>query len=344
MKFEDNLVINGNELTRKYVESLNYEERESLIEPILDKIREVGFIYPNNETKVIKEYKRLCDREIDLENKKMFNNSSVGTYICKYFCKSFYQGTEMQKGKKTPSMIELFENDEVLKKIIRNRLGMEWYKQHGEDDVEAFCISPRQIVQGFRSSRMVNALSLFKPEIAKYIYMKFSNCGDLIYDFSAGFGGRLLGAMSCGRRYIGVDPLTADELGKMIGFFSWQNCMILKGCSEDIKLEKNSIDLAFSSPPYFNQEVFSDDETQAYSKGEEYFYDIYWNNTLDNIKYMLRPGKIFALNVKGFPRMLEMAEEKFDIFDKVGLRTVRSHLNKSAGIEKMEYIYIFTNK
>lgn len=344
MKFEDNLIINGNELTRKYVESLNYEEREALVDPILKEFREIGFVYPNNEERVRKEYERLLNKKIDVNETEVYNNSSVGTYICKYFCKSFFKGTEMNKGKKAPNMVDLFQNDDVLRKVIRNRLGLDWYKQRGEDDIEAFPISPRQVCfQGFRSKRIVNALSLFKPEIAKFIYEKYSDKNDLVYDYSAGFGGRILGAMSCGRKYIGVDPLTADEVGDMIRFFDWKNCLVIKGCSEDVRLAENSVDLAFSSPPYYNKEVFSDDITQAYNQGQKYFYEVYWTKTLENIKYMLKPGKIFALNIKGFQMMRLLAERKFEYVEEIGMKTVRSHLTKKKGIEKFEYIYIFRN-
>lgn len=339
--FNDIITIGGNELTKNYVESLNKEERIALIDPIFHYFRNVGFTYPDDVEKVKKEYVRLCKLNIDTSKTELFNNSSVGTYICRYFCKSFFSGTEMKGGKKAPDMITLFNDDVVLKKIIQNRLGIEWYKKNGELDVEAFPISFRQIVQGMRSTRTVNALSLFKPDIAMYIYKKYSNEGDVVFDFSAGFGGRILGAAACNRKYIGVDPLTADEINNMKEFFNWNNCLIIKGCSEDVVLEKNSVDLSFSSPPYFNQEVFSDDKSQAYNKGEDYFYNIYWEKTLENIKAALKPNGIFALNVKNYPKMLEMAEDKFQKTDQIGMRTVRSHLNKTAGVEKMEYIYIF---
>jgi hypothetical protein len=59
---------------------------------------------------------------------------------------------------------------------------------------------------------------------------------------------------------------------------------------------------------------------------------------------MLKPGKWFGLNIKNNEMMLNMAINIFgDIVEKIELRTVRSHLNKTAGIEKAEYIYMFRN-
>lgn len=338
VRYNEEIEINGEKLTRKYVESLNKEERIELIEPIFHYFRINGFQYPDDEAKLKKEYKRLCDKEVDVESKEAFNNGSIATYICKYFCRTFYQTTEV--GKK--NMVELFDDDEVLKKVIANRLGLDWYKQRGEDDIEAFQISFRQIIQGYRSSRQVAMVSMFKPDIAKWIYSKYTNPNDLVYDPSAGFGGRMLGAMSCGRRYIGVDPLTIPELNRMKEYFGFE-CDLYNGCSEDFRLEENSVDFTFTSPPYFNQEQYSRDERQAYNKGEDYFYNVYWKNTLENIKYMLKPNKYFALNVKNYPKMVEMADKSFKQVDELKLRTVRSHLNKKAGIEKYEPVHIFKN-
>lgn len=333
MKFERPIEINGNKLTRDYVESLNKEQREELVEPIFQYFREQGFIYPDNIEKLNKEYKRLKDWKIDKDKKEFYNNSSVGTYICKYFCKSFYKTTE--RGKK--NMIEIFNDDKKLKRIITNRLGLDWYK---EDDVEAFPISFRQIIQGMRSTRSISMISMFKPEIAKAMYIKYTEPGDIVYDYSAGFGGRMLGASVCNRKYIGVDPLTIKELVEMRNYFNI-DCVLIDDVSENVKLKENSIDFAFSSPPYFDQEFYDDDKRQAYNKGEDYFYNVYWKKTLENIKHMLKPGKIFALNVKNFPLMVEMAKEYFEFTDILYLRTIRSHLNKKAGTQKMEGIYIF---
>jgi tRNA G10 N-methylase Trm11 len=335
MNFDDPIIINGNKLNRNYIESLNKEQREALIEPIFHYFRNQGFIYPDNVKKLDKEYKRLIEWEIDINNKELYNNSSVGTYICKYFCKSFYKATE--RGQK--NMIEIFNDDEKLKKIIENRLGLNWYK---DDDREAFTISFRQIIQGMRSTRSISMITMFKPEIAKYMYLKYSNPGDFVYDFSAGFGGRMLGAAACDRNYIGVDPLTIPELIEMRDYFNI-HCSLIDGVSEEFCLEKNSIDFAFSSPPYNDQEYYDDGERQAYNKGDDYFYNTYWRKTLDNIKFMLKPGKIFALNVKNYPKMVDMTKEKFELVDEIYLRTIRSHLNKTAGTEKMESIYIFRN-
>lgn len=335
--------IGDHSLNRQYIESLTREEREGLVEPLFNLIREIGFVYPDDMDKVYKEWKRLKEFEPDLESKELFNNSSLATYICKYFCHTFYEATELDKktGKKKPSMVELFNDDDILKRLIRNRFGLLW----NDDTMESFNLSPRMMIQGLRSMRIVNMVSMFKPDISKYLSMKYAKEGELIYDYSAGFGGRMLGAASCGRRYVGVDPLTSYELNDMKKYLKLENCDILDVCSEDFYEGENIFDLSFSSPPYNSLEVYSEDDRQAYNKGNKYFYNVYWVKTLENIKKMLKPGKVFCLNVKDQPMMVDMADDLFERFDEIKLRTVRSHLNKKkAAIQKYEPIYVYINK
>jgi hypothetical protein len=341
--FSDIISIGDIFLTKKYIESLGYNEREELVEPIFSLLRSVGIIYPDDLEKLSKSYQRLVDYVPDLSVDEVYNNSSMGTDICKYFCRSFYN----TKAKNGRSIDDVFYNDDMFKRLIRNRLGMDWYYKDGKKDHgtnEAFNLSPKMFIQGMRSMMLIGQTSVFKPDIAKYMCMKYSSPGDLVGDYSAGFGGRLLGAVSCGRRYIGTDPLTVPELEKMVNHFGFKDVKLICKGSEEYVGEENSVDLYWSSPPYFNQEIYSDSDSQAYNRGEDYFYNTYWIETLKNVKRMLKPGKWFGLNIHNYPEMLNIAIGMFgDCAEIVKLKTTRSHLSKTAGNTKQEMIYMFRN-
>jgi len=337
--FEKIVSINGQPITAKYVKTLDYNERMALVDPLFQHFRNQDWIYPDNPSKLKINWDKLCKLEMNLLNDELFNNSSLATDICKYFCHKFYDATEM----KQKTMKEIFYNDEKLKYLIKNRLGFDWWDK--EDNDETFNMTFRMLIQGMRSSRLVPSISIFKPNIAKYMYMKYSEENDTIFDYSAGWGGRMLGAASCNRKYIGVDPWTTDELENMVSYLDLKNITLINNGSENVKLEENSVDFSFSSPPYFNQEVYSNDLNQAYNNGEDYFYNVYWKNTLENIKYMLKPNKYFGLNVTNYPKMVDIAKEHFgEIIEIVKLRTIKSHLTKKKDdIQKFEPIYVFKN-
>src|ERR1700722_8788561 len=209
LKFDQVIELNGQELGKHYIQSLNKEQRLELIEPIFQVLRETGFIYPDNLPKIKKSWKRLLEYQPDLNEINLFNNSSLATDICKHFCHKFYLATE--KGK--PTLINNFHDDKVLRRIIANRLGLDWLDHDGKGPGvnEAFPQSYKQLViQSQRSMRLVPSTSMFKPSIAKYLALRYSNENDTILDYSAGFGGRLLGTISANRKYIGIDPWTVD--------------------------------------------------------------------------------------------------------------------------------------
>src|SRR5690606_13777025 len=149
LKFDELIKINNIELKKKYIESLSKQERIDLIDPIFNILRDTGFIFPDDESKIKKSYKRLVDYKLDLNQRDLYNNSSIGTDICRYFCaESFYNSTEQNK----PTLIENFNDDEKLKKVIGNRLGLDWIDVYnkGPGLNFAFNLSFKMIIQGMR--------------------------------------------------------------------------------------------------------------------------------------------------------------------------------------------------
>ena len=330
----DCIKINNIELTAEYLRTISKIQKEQLVEPVFNVFRDIGWLYPKKtDDKLKTEYKRLCDAKADLSILELNNNNRLGTDICKHFCETFYRTGN-------PNMLEIWNDDNKLKEVIRNRLVINWTSKTNE----VFNITYRMMLQGMRSMAMVSQTSVFKPSIAKFICEKYSQEGDVVGDFSAGFGGRLLGAMSCNRKYIGTDPLTIPELEKMVEFFGFKDVTLYNIGSEYYKGIENSVDLYWSSPPYFSKEKYSKDKSQSYNMGEQYFYEEYWKKTLENVKYMLKPNKWFGLNIYNVPKMLEMAKVYFgEQIEEIKLKTRRNHLTKAAGDIKFESVFMFKN-
>ena len=167
-----------------------------------------------------------------------------------------------------------------------------------------------------QSIRMATTLrkyvaSQFKPSIAKAFYDYFGSVN--VLDFSAGWGDRLAG-FYCGettKSYVGIDPNTLNHPNykKQIEFYEKHRTIFEEEkkvdfiCSpaEDVDFTeyKEHFDTVFTSPPYFNVEKYSDEDTQSYIR----YKDIdSWNKnflhkTLGKIIPTLKKDGLLAINI-----------------------------------------------
>jgi DNA modification methylase len=110
------------------------------------------------------------------------------------------------------------------------------------------------------------SMSEFSPPLAEFIIKYWSNEGDLILDPFHGWGTRCFEAIRIKRNYIGYDisPVTSNDVRKHLEEFKKK--MLAGGignaelmCGDGIKIEgvvKNSVDMIFTCPPYFNIEKY----------------------------------------------------------------------------------------
>ena len=184
-----------------------------------------------------------------------------------------------------------------------------------------------------------------------------------IYDYSAGFGGRLLGVSSSNMsyNYIGIDP--NSETIKYLKYFNevleeavGTKGKIIKNVSEDF--QPYDIDLAFSSPPYFNLEKYSNEDTQCmvrYRTLDEWFSG-YAEPTIENIYKSLNKDGIFATNIADYKtygkKEYKVVDDWISLSTRIGFKhigTIKMMLNtrpgvgnnKLAGREKFEGVYVF---
>jgi 16S rRNA G966 N2-methylase RsmD len=147
------------------------------------------------------------------------------------------------------------------------------------------------------------------PGIIKWFINHFKS--KRILDMSSGWGDRLLGAMSCNiDLYYGVDPNSClhPNYKKMIEFFKPQlvnlkvQIEIYELPFEKAKLQDNFYDLMFTSPPYFDIEIYdSNSETQStHNKNESEWYNNYLKVWINLIYKALKNGGIMAFNINQF--------------------------------------------
>jgi hypothetical protein len=173
-------------------------------------------------------------------------------------------------------------------------------------------ISDSGIRKALRSYTGAQAVSNFRPTAAAALYHHYMPIGGTTWDMSSGWGGRLLGAMACSHvgRYIGTDPSTKtmeglkqmrDELLPLVG--RPLEVELYQCGSEEFTPERESIDCAFSSPPYMGTEAYSDEASQSYLKysSKDAFLNGYLKKTLANCHVGLKPNGYLILNIAGVP-------------------------------------------
>jgi hypothetical protein len=189
---------------------------------------------------------------------------------------------------------EIYGSDVLFMKAIRRRM------------VRGDFISDAGMRKALRSFSGAQSVSNFRPTAAAAIYRKYAGNEAVVWDMSCGYGGRLLGAMIAQNvaTYIGTDPAEDTMrglLGIAMNFAVGSNTFVelrMQG-SETTFLEPESIDFAFTSPPYFDTEKYSSEDTQSYMKygTVETWNDGFLRSTIRNAYIALKHDKYMILNV-----------------------------------------------
>ena len=129
--------------------------------------------------------------------------------------------------------------------------------------------------KGVNSKMFRNAINMayylpaqFKPTLAKAMYNFFG--AKKVLDFSMGWGDRLVGFLaSDAQSYIGIDPNTKlHEPYKQIEAYcnTDKETRFICAPAEDADLSDVKVDFVFTSPPYFDTEKYSQEDTQSWKR------------------------------------------------------------------------------
>ena len=169
------------------------------------------------------------------------------------------------------------------------------------------------------------SLSTVDSVLSKY------NVNGNYYDFSCGWGIRLLGALRNKVSYVGTDPndLLCERLKKLDA--DYRSILPDLESTTDIRCTgsekfvpewENKIGVAFSSPPYFDVEDYKIGE-QSYRPGMEYIDWIrsYVIPTMINIKKYLVDNGYFIFNIKD-TKEHKMAQDWVNLAKKIGFEFI----------------------
>jgi hypothetical protein len=335
------IVKEGLHINESYWRNMSAEELENFAQKIFIHYRETGFpYYPTDMETRKKDFDSLMKydfRKLYAGNTIMQSMHGLGL-AWSYFPHSF---NVKSNDKMTP--YEAFMNDEIFMKVIRKRLKMGTY------------IADSGMRKMLKIYTGVQGVSNFRPTAAACIYDRFAR-GGVVWDMSGGWGGRLLGAIAGGVKfYIATEPaaLTYSGLCDMAYDFRFINAEILCEGSENYRPKSNSLDLCFTSPPYFDLEKYADEPTQSYVKfnNKQAWIDGFLRPTFENCYYGLKKNGYMLINiadVKG-KQNINLEQEtvnvaldaEFLLVDKYQLALSNVNLRDKGTMFKYEPIYVF---
>lgn len=285
-------------LTKDYTKKEKNEQTKIILQLIklIRTINEFPIFY-FNEQGIDQEIQSIINKnDVCLLNGVISTQCAHGLLLLDYLFPNLHQATTF---KEQASIYDRFYQDNVLETCL------DIWLSRGND-----LNSLRTMFMGIGRLFWDTPIN-FSPMRAKIFYECFCPKDGVIYDYSAGYGGRMLGALSSKRNftYIATEPNTATyqnllNLGSKIerNTLRKNSFYIYNKCSEDLILPTESIDLAFSCPPFFKKEKYSDEDTQSINKYPDYcnWLNLYVKPTIINCYNALKPGGVYGVDISNY--------------------------------------------
>lgn len=242
-----------NFLGKRYSTKNLSDEEFDLILPILAKeLSQVNYHYNYTESELKKDWENLCKFETNLNY--INSTSRIGMRLCEHFFPNFFD----IKNKNGVSFDSLWNDIEFLKKVLRwNR------KSHSTPYLS-------ELRRGIYFCGGMVKSTMYRPQLSKII----TKDSKVILDPCAGWGGRMLGVVANNSSYYGFEPnkKTYENLLMLVDFLGIANKVTLY-CDDARNMNNYDIpivDCVLTSPPYYDIEVYCDEETQSIHKVATY--------------------------------------------------------------------------
>lgn len=272
----------------------------------------------------------FCKPDYTLVEKqlKIIRSSKKVNFIIEYFLRSIMNDSKNKNMKWTVN--EFLQSNDLIRFLsgkVKNNPSFYTSKNKYDNLKTVLRLSPSGTAQ---------TIPNFPFEKAKEIICKY-NVNNNYYDYSCGWGVRLLASLANNVNYFGTDPNTnlCEGLNNIYSAFNnvFSNSLVEQptakiynqGSEIFVPDLENKIGLAFSSPPYFDLELYSlNDENGQSTKDRNYemWLTEYWEKTVKNIKLYLINGGYFLLNVKNSKEYMLM-DDMADIIIENGFEFIQ---------------------
>ena len=259
---------------------------------------------------------------VNIKNEDITQKEKIGNKALDYL---FLKHRIKTKSRKGISFLELLKNDEILNKEYVKKL-----INYGVNRGENLITAQYKMFQLYFGS-----INSFKPIIAKKIYSLFNPT--TVLDFSAGWGGRCLGAMSLNINYIGFDTninlkKSYDEMLKI--YPSNSKVKIIFKDSSKVDFSKYNYDMVFTSPPYYlkNKPLENYENMPEYKDRDDFNNKFYFPVIINSFNNLKKNG-VFILNIPN-----DMYEDTKKILGKCNKKLPLIKIDR---FKYKEYIYIW---
>jgi len=232
--------------------NMSDEDFHENVDSLASQLKDVSYIDNYSEETLRKDWKNLCKYKI--ESNDIASTSRVGMKLCQHFFPNFYEISTPNK----KSFSDLWQDVELLKKIlVWNR------KSHSTPYLS-------ELKRGVYFCAGITKSTMYRPQMAKIV----THGKKTVFDPCAGWGGRMLGAVSNGCKYYAFEPNTKTykNLNNLAAFLGIEDYVEI--FNDDLmnidKYDFPDCEILLTSPPYYNVEIYCQEETQSISKVKSY--------------------------------------------------------------------------
>lgn len=248
-------MVNVNSIIGKKnsLRNLSDEYFESIIENLAEDISNMNIEIQYSNEELIKDWYNLIKWKSDGTN--INSTSRIGMKLCEHFFPNFYD-IQDNKGK---SFRNQWTKQNLIKILRWNR------KSHSTPYIS-------ELKRGVYFCCGMTKNTMYRPQMAKLISDTYNP--QIVLDPCAGWGGRMLGVVSSGAKYIAFEPNTETyrNISSLIEFLDISDKVNI--INDDVlnigRYDIPKVNMVITSPPYFDLEVYCNEDSQSITNYSNY--------------------------------------------------------------------------
>jgi len=231
---------------RNSLRNLTDEQFEDILPQLASELSTVSYHTQYTDSELKTDWMKLVKWNAHTDT--MSSTQRIGMKLCEHFFPNFYKIQD----KKGASFASLWTPTNLEKVLRWNR------KSHSTPYLS-------ELKRGIYFNFGLPKSTMYRPQMAKMVVTNFS--ASHLLDPCAGWGGRLLGSLAHGARYTAFEPNTEtyENLQRLIRFLNMRDHATIYHDSA-LNMGNYNIphaDAILTSPPYFDLEVYSAEDTQS---------------------------------------------------------------------------------